>query len=62
MNIKFEDLKQLFYLARAYHAVLIKDGKIKEAQKIIPLLDRVFNFILIVTVEKREKELEAKND
>ena len=57
MNIKFEDLKQLYELARAYHKVLIKDGKLEEAQKILPLLDRVFQYILIVTVEKKEKEL-----
>ena len=60
MNIKFEDLKQLFEIAQKYHKVLLKEGKLKEAQKIIPLLDRVFQFILIVTVEKKEKELEEK--
>lgn len=60
MNIKFEELKQLYELARKYQVSLIKERKFNEAEKNNDLLDKVFNFILIVTVEKKEKEFEEK--
>lgn len=60
MNIKFEELKQLYELARKYQVSLIKERKFKEAEKNNDLLDKFFRYILIVTVEKREMEVGEK--
>lgn len=62
MNIKFEELKQLYELARKYQVSLIKERKFKEAEKNSDLLDKFFRYILIVAVEKKEKEFEKNGD